>query len=239
MLAAYCGVLTVRPGSVLSKPPHDCRSRSSHFLFHRKEHQLQSLKHQTHTSDSSSQMRSFITVVLSHPGSHLGSGLQPQWQTYQMLSWPVLSEPHWAPNQTNLQHSCKHKLPRPPPADDGSRKERPPADRPTCRRKSCDNDSEAFGDDSSLTELTDQKVTLIFKPVLVPGDPILMLRLWWQKDHTSCDELEMRTCHRDHIPSGLWAEHLSYFWGGNPAKQLKWFHANLVSLNAARKSFIQ
>lgn len=91
------------------------------------------ITHQTlhHTSESSISVSS-----CPHPGSHLGWGLPQRSQTYRRPIWLVLSALRWAENQTNLLHSCKHKLPRPPPADDGSKKERPPAGRSTCRRKS-------------------------------------------------------------------------------------------------------
>lgn len=45
---AYSAVCAERPGSALWRPPHCCRSKSSHFLFHGTELPQQNLKQNTH-----------------------------------------------------------------------------------------------------------------------------------------------------------------------------------------------
>lgn len=74
-----------------------------------------------------------FTCANTHPGSHLGSGPPPLRLTSRTPTRPVLLARRWVENQTRLLRSGRCKRPRPPAADDGSKRGRQPAGRPTCR----------------------------------------------------------------------------------------------------------
>lgn len=69
--------------------------------------------------------------IISHPGSHLDSSLQPLQQTYQSPTQLAPSAPHWLQNQSHLPCSYRYRLHHPPPPHDWSKKEHPPTGPPS------------------------------------------------------------------------------------------------------------